>query len=156
VERVVRVFTEEVDLLAVYDEQLGRWRSGPMTGAQRREVERLSGQLARNRDVDAAILTLAENLKATTIDAILAKSDLELGLELGLEVFQRTLAAFPTRPATADRNHRQCATGKAAPANAAVRRLRAESVLLKQVAQFTLSRIHRCPNSAPGHGFSGE
>ncbi len=64
VERVVRVFTEEVDLLAVYD-----------------EVERLSGQLARNRDVDAAILTLAENLKATTIDAILAKSDLELGLE---------------------------------------------------------------------------
>jgi hypothetical protein len=52
-----------------------------MTGAQRREVERLSGQLARNRDVDAAIITLAENLKATTIDAILAKSDLELGLE---------------------------------------------------------------------------
>ncbi len=37
--------------------------------------------MARNRDVDAAILTLAENLKATTIDAILAKSDLELGLE---------------------------------------------------------------------------
>src|SRR6266446_3716241 len=60
VERVVRVYTEEVELLAVYDEQLGRWRSGPMTGAQRREVERLSGQLARNRDVDAAILTLAE------------------------------------------------------------------------------------------------
>ena len=53
-----------------------------MAVAQRLEVERLSGQLARNRDVDAAILTLAENLKATAVDAILAKSDLELGLEV--------------------------------------------------------------------------
>jgi hypothetical protein len=81
VERVIRVFTEEVDLLAVYDEQLGRWRSGPLAGAQRREIDRLSRQLARNRAAAAAIITLAENLKATTIDAILAKSDLELGLD---------------------------------------------------------------------------
>jgi hypothetical protein len=49
--------------------------------------------LARNRDVDAAILTLAENLKATTIDAILAKSDLELGLEV---LTDRSL--FPLAP----------------------------------------------------------
>ena len=50
--------------------------------AQRLEVERLRGQLALNCDVDAAILSLAEPLKATTIDAILAKSDLELGFEV--------------------------------------------------------------------------
>src|SRR2546425_8530110 len=61
VERVVRVYTEEVELLAIYDEQLDQWRSGALTAAQRLEVERLSGQLAHNRDVDAAILTLAEN-----------------------------------------------------------------------------------------------
>lgn len=82
VERVVRVYTEEVDLLAVFHEQLDRWCSGTLTVAQRQEVERLRGQLARNRQVDAAILTLAEDLKATTIDAILAKSDLELGLDV--------------------------------------------------------------------------
>jgi hypothetical protein len=82
VERVTRVFTEEVDLLAVYQEQLDRWQAGPLTVAQRREVERLGGQVARNRNVAAAILALAEDLKATTIDAILAKSDLELGIEL--------------------------------------------------------------------------
>jgi hypothetical protein len=82
VERVVRVFTEEVELLAVHGEQLDRWRSGSLTVAQRLEVERLSGQLARNRDVDAAVLSLAEQLKAITIDAMLAKSDLELGLEV--------------------------------------------------------------------------
>jgi hypothetical protein len=40
--------------------------------------------VARNRNVAAAILALAEELKATTIDAILAKSDLELGLECPL------------------------------------------------------------------------
>jgi hypothetical protein len=44
-------------------------------------VDRLGRQVARNRDVAAAILALAKELKATTIDAILAKSDLELGLE---------------------------------------------------------------------------
>ncbi len=82
VERVVRVFTEEVELLAVYDEQLDRWHSWSLTVAQRLEVERLRGQLAHNRDVDAAVLSLAEELKATTIDAILAKSDLELGIEV--------------------------------------------------------------------------
>ena len=63
-------------------EQLDRWRSGSLTVAQRLEVERLRGQLAHNRDVDAAVLSLAEQLKATTIDAILAKSDVELGLEV--------------------------------------------------------------------------
>jgi hypothetical protein len=75
VERVVRIFTGEVALLAVYSEQLHRWRSGSLTVAQRLEVERLRGQLARNRDVDAAVLSLAEQLAETTIDAILAKSD---------------------------------------------------------------------------------
>ena len=82
VEHVVRVYTEEVDLFAVFHEQLDRWCSGPLKVAQRQEVERLRGQLARNREVDAAILTLADTLKVTTIDAILAKSDLELGLDV--------------------------------------------------------------------------
>jgi hypothetical protein len=39
-------------------------------------VDRLRMQLAHNRDVAAAIFALGENLKATTIDGILAKSDL--------------------------------------------------------------------------------
>jgi len=81
VERVVRVYTEEVDFFAIYHEQFDRWCREPLTVAQRQEVEWLRGQLVRHRDVDAAILTLAETLKATTIDAILAKSDLELGLD---------------------------------------------------------------------------
>jgi hypothetical protein len=56
VERVVQVFTEEAEFLVIYQEQLDRWRAEPLTIAQRREVDRLSGQVARNRDLAAAIL----------------------------------------------------------------------------------------------------
>jgi hypothetical protein len=42
----------------------------------------LAAQVARNVEVAASILALAEELKAIAIDAIFAKSDLELGLEL--------------------------------------------------------------------------
>lgn len=40
VDRVVQVFAEEVQLLAVYSEQLDRWRSGLLSVTQRLEVER--------------------------------------------------------------------------------------------------------------------
>ena len=98
VERVVRVFTKEEELLGVNQEQLNRWRKEPLTAAQRSEVERLGTQVARNRDVAAAILALAHDLKATTIDAILAKSDLELGLELLTDHSQPFQRGRPQRP----------------------------------------------------------
>lgn len=82
VKGVVRVFTEEQEFLAIYVEQLARWRKGPLTPAQRREVDRLAAQVARNVEVAASVLILAEELKDITIDAILAKNDLELGVEL--------------------------------------------------------------------------
>ena len=74
VERVIRVFTEQLELLGVNQEQLDRWRTGPLTTAQRQEVERLGRQVTRNHEVAVAILTLAEELSTTTIDAILTKS----------------------------------------------------------------------------------
>ena len=88
----------ERELLAVYGEQLDRWHSGSLTVAQRLEVERLRAQLARNRDADAAVLSLAEQLKATTIDAILAKSDLDLGLEVLTDRSPLVSRDSPSRP----------------------------------------------------------
>ena len=84
-----------------------------MAVAQRREVEWLSGQLARNRGVVVAILTLAENLKATAVDAILAKRD----LELGFEVLTGRSPLF-RRSHHGDRNRRKCGTGRALPGSA--------------------------------------
>jgi hypothetical protein len=81
VERVVRVFTEEVAFLDIYEQQLDRWRTGPLTASQLPEVQRLGGQVARNREVATAILAFAEGLTTMTSEAILQKGALELGLE---------------------------------------------------------------------------
>ena len=81
VERSLKLHTEQRDFLWVFAEQLARWRHEQPTDAQRRELDRLEGQLERLRKALTAILELAEEIKQGTIDRVLAKSDLELGLE---------------------------------------------------------------------------
>ena len=81
VERSIKLHTEQRDFLGVFAEQLARWRNERPTDTQRRELDRLEGQLERLRKVLNAILKLAEELKQGTIERVLAKSDLELGLE---------------------------------------------------------------------------
>ena len=79
--RVIQVFTTQQSDLGLFDEQLRRWEKGPLTNAQRQEVERLVGQMFQVHEVISAILHLAEQLKERTIEKVLAKSDAELGLE---------------------------------------------------------------------------
>jgi hypothetical protein len=81
IERVVRVYTEEIRLLDMYDEQLARWTAGPLTAEQRGEIARLGVQVTRNREVTTSILALAEELRGLTVRAILGKWGLELGGE---------------------------------------------------------------------------
>src|SRR5947209_18862956 len=80
--RVKEVFTTQQGDLWLFDEQLERWKALPLTAAQRQEVERLSGQMQELHTVIAAILELAKELEQGTIERQLAKSDLELGLEV--------------------------------------------------------------------------
>jgi len=79
--RVITVFAEQRDDLWLYEEQLRRWAGQEFTEAQRREVGRVTGRLERLRQVIAAILELADELKGGTIERVLAKDDAELGLE---------------------------------------------------------------------------
>jgi hypothetical protein len=81
VERVARVFGETAEGLWLYDEQLRRWANGRLTETQRTEVERLGAQVGILRDFVGEVLSLATRLKGQTIEALLAKSDLELGIE---------------------------------------------------------------------------
>ena len=81
VERSLKLHTEQRDFLWVFAEQLARWRHERPTDAQRRELDRLEGQLERLQAVLEDILRLAEELKQGTIERVLAKSDLELGIE---------------------------------------------------------------------------
>jgi hypothetical protein len=81
VHRVLQVYTAQQNDLWLYEEQLRRWGTLSLTAAQRQEVERLVGQLARLRQVIAANLALAKELQGGTIEQVLSKSDAELGLE---------------------------------------------------------------------------
>jgi len=81
VEGLLRVYGDTNDDLWLYDEQLERWAAGALTSAQRREVERLRVQMTSLREVVGQILALSAALKDQTIDALLAKSDLDVGVE---------------------------------------------------------------------------
>ncbi len=80
--RVIDVFTTQQGDLWLFDEQLRRWERGTLTSEQRQEVERLVGQMLQLHEVITAILRLANELKERTIEKVLAKSDVELGLEM--------------------------------------------------------------------------
>lgn len=79
--RVKKVFTDQQKDLWVFDEQLKRWKSGSLSGEQRKEVERLAGQMLKLKEQIAVILELADELAKGTIEKVMAKSDLELGRE---------------------------------------------------------------------------
>ena len=84
VNRVIKVFTEQQNDLRLFDEQLKRWSTGTLSAQQRKEVERLQGQMKKLRGQITMILTLAEELSKGTIEKVMAKSDAELGLEFSL------------------------------------------------------------------------
>ena len=81
VNRVIEVYSAQAGDVWLYEEQLSRWRNLNLTPAQREEVDRLAAQIPTIREWITAILVLAEELKGGTIETVLAKSDLELGLE---------------------------------------------------------------------------
>lgn len=82
VSRVIRLYTEQQADLWLYEEQLRRWEAGKLTASQGKEVTRLAERLTGLRADIAAILELAAYLKPRTIDAVLARSDEELALDV--------------------------------------------------------------------------
>jgi hypothetical protein len=81
VSRVKRAFTTQREDFWVFEEQLRRWQAGQLTAQQSAEVTRLRGQMAKLRQINSDVLTLAGELSKGTIEKQLAKSDFELGLE---------------------------------------------------------------------------
>ncbi len=89
VARVISVFTKQQQDFWLFEEQLKRWQSGPLTAAQRQEVERLVGQMRALRQNNEKVLRLSRELAQGTIEKQLAKSDAELGLEFLLRGLPR-------------------------------------------------------------------
>jgi hypothetical protein len=82
VNRVIAAFTTQRNDFGLFDEQLRRWQAGPLTDDQRHEVERLVSQMRALRENNEKVLVLARELAQGTIEKQLAKSDLELGVEM--------------------------------------------------------------------------
>lgn len=80
-DRVERVWGDTEADHWVFVEQVARWKRAPLTPAQREVVERLEGQVTDLGELLSAILALAKELRPGTIDRVMEKSDIELGLE---------------------------------------------------------------------------
>jgi hypothetical protein len=81
VARFIRLVTDELEFLPIYREQLSRWYQARPTTTQIIELDRVTHQLDRWGELLGKQLTLAQELSAGTIEKVLAKSDLELGIE---------------------------------------------------------------------------
>ncbi len=100
VERTLEVYGQTRDNLWVFEEQMRRWGAKTLTTAQRREIDRLALQLITFRETVESILGVAEQLRGVTLEAVLAKTDLELGLEavFGGRMLPRRRPGPPPRP----------------------------------------------------------
>ena len=81
IDRVEEVHTEQMEFVAIYTEQINRWRREKPSAAQTRALDRMATQNEQLRDVTADVLALARELRNGTIERVLGMSDAELGLQ---------------------------------------------------------------------------
>ncbi len=80
VDRSVRVHTEQLEFVDFYDRQLQRWQAEKPSATQKRELARLEEQNRRLRSLTTDVIAIAQELREGTIDRVMAKSDMELGI----------------------------------------------------------------------------
>jgi hypothetical protein len=80
-DRVEEVYGQMREDHWLWPEQLRRWSKLALTPTQRREVERLMVQVEKLRVTLEQILAFSKEMRPGTIDAVLRKSDVQLGLE---------------------------------------------------------------------------
>lgn len=82
VDRIEQVYGEMLEDHWLWPEQLRRWSQLRLTAAQKVEIQRLEVQAGKLKTILEQILAFAKEMRPGTIDAVLRKSDLELGLEM--------------------------------------------------------------------------
>jgi hypothetical protein len=82
VAQIIRVHQDQAGDLTLFQNQAGRWHAEPgLTPAQRAAVQEYEAAIGELRQLDAEVLAAAERLKPVTIEALLARSDMEVGIE---------------------------------------------------------------------------
>ncbi|EEM44364.1 hypothetical protein bthur0005_58970 [Bacillus thuringiensis serovar pakistani str. T13001] len=82
VHRVIQVYTDQLEFLPIYIKQLEKWQTEvSLILTQQNEIQRLQEQVRQWKQVLTDILDLANKLKEETIEKVMSKSDLELGIQ---------------------------------------------------------------------------
>lgn len=82
VERVIIVFAEQSNYICLYENQISKWQNEEtLTSKIETDLARSQSQLQELSIVITNILTLADKLKNGTIEKVIGKSDLDLGME---------------------------------------------------------------------------
>jgi hypothetical protein len=81
VDRIDRVHADQMEFVDIYAQQIGRWRNERPSVNQSRELDRMEEQNRQLRDATTAVLALSRELRKGTIERVMEKSDIELGLE---------------------------------------------------------------------------
>ncbi|MCJ7691685.1 MAG: hypothetical protein MUO60_20595 [Clostridiaceae bacterium] len=82
IERIIKVFTEQLDYICLYENQISKWQhEETLTPKIKLDLDRSQTQLRDLSKVLINLLALAAELKKGIIEKVMEKSDLELGLE---------------------------------------------------------------------------
>ncbi|MGG0405105.1 hypothetical protein ABEY48_09775 [Bacillus mycoides] len=82
IQRTIRVYTEQLEFVWIFEEQLSKWiKEERLTPIEQSEIERLQGQVQQLHHTLTDILALTEKLKEETYEKLMKKSDLQLGIE---------------------------------------------------------------------------
>jgi len=81
VDRIDRVHAEQMEFVDIYAEQISRWRNERPSALQTRKLDRMEEQNRQLRAATKIVLALSGEIRKGTIDRVLEKSDLQLGIE---------------------------------------------------------------------------
>ncbi|PEW58134.1 hypothetical protein CN448_31610 [Bacillus cereus] len=82
IQRTIRVYTEQLEFVWIFEEQLSKWiKEEHLIPIEQSEIERLQGQVQQLHHTLTDILALTEKLKEGTYEKVMKKSDLQLEIE---------------------------------------------------------------------------
>jgi len=81
VSRIIKSHTSQNEDIWVYFEQCRKWRNASPTPQELEVITLIEKNAAKLEQVNKDIIALANSFKDKTIDSILSKSDMEVGLE---------------------------------------------------------------------------
>ena len=90
VNRAERLYKAQRQDVKLFERQLTWWQEEELTDSQRQQVDDLLTKLPQIKERSEAILVLLAEIKKGTINRIMEKDDLELGLEFLLRQINKT------------------------------------------------------------------